>query len=297
MVTVSVVIPTYNRANVLPRAIDSVLEQTHDDFEVIVVDDGSTDNTEEIVKTYADDRVRYIPFDSNKGANAARNEGIRQANGEYISFLDSDDEFTETHIEKVLSVLVEADPAVKGVYTAQITVQDDKTQYSNSASQVLSDPDQVIEGYPANGFSSFTFSQDVFNSVGLLDESLGAFQDREFLIRYLCDYTFLPVPYILVIYHIHGDRISSDPTRKLSALENMVSKHEEKVKSVNSAFLNYSRAHLYARSRNMSAARNHFFKASRNNATSLKYHAHMVSSLFGYTGYRFMQRIKKIAKQ
>jgi glycosyltransferase involved in cell wall biosynthesis len=67
MVTVSVVIPTYNRADVLPRAVDSVLEQTYENFEVIVVDDGSTDNTEDVVKSYADNRVCYISFDSNKG--------------------------------------------------------------------------------------------------------------------------------------------------------------------------------------------------------------------------------------
>jgi len=296
MVTVSVVIPTYNRADVLPRAVDSVLEQTYENFEVIVVDDGSTDNTEDVVKSYADNRVCYISFDSNKGANAARNEGIKQGNGEYISFLDSDDEFTKNHIKKVLSVLSDTDPSIKGAYTTQITVQNHKERFLSSASQVLSDPAQVIEEYLANGFSSFTFHQDVFDQVGLLDENLKAFQDMEFLIRYLDHYNLLPIPDPLVMYHTQEDRISSDPSRKLSALEYLVTKHKEKIKSSNDAFLHYSRGHLYAKDRNISAARRHFFTASKGNIKSLKYHLHTISILFGYGGYKFTQYLKRKIK-
>lgn len=98
---VSVVIPTYNRAHVLNRAIRSVLGQTYQHFEIIVVDDGSTDNTEQVVKAIADDRVRYIRHETNKGtAAAARNTGIRQACGEFIGFVDSDDEWLPGKLQK-----------------------------------------------------------------------------------------------------------------------------------------------------------------------------------------------------
>jgi len=91
---VSVIIPTYNRAHLIGRAIQSVLNQTYQDFELIVVDDGSTDNTNEVIKEFSqkDKRILYIKHDKNKGGSAARNTGIKAARGEYIAFQDSDDE-------------------------------------------------------------------------------------------------------------------------------------------------------------------------------------------------------------
>ena len=90
--TVSVIIPTYNRAHLLPRALESVLAQTFEDLEVLVVDDGSTDGTEAVVTGY-DDRVRYLRQPQNAGVSAARNRGLREARGEFVAFLDSDDEW------------------------------------------------------------------------------------------------------------------------------------------------------------------------------------------------------------
>ena len=84
--TVSVIIPTYNRAHFVGRAIKSVLNQTYQDFEIIVVDDGSTDNTEEVVWGLKDERIRYIRHETNRGGAAARNSGIEAAQAEYIWF-------------------------------------------------------------------------------------------------------------------------------------------------------------------------------------------------------------------
>ncbi len=98
--TVSVIIPTYNRANLVSRAIKSVLNQTYQDFEIIVVDDCSEDNTEEIVKSFNDSRIRYIKHKKNKGGSAARNTGIKRARGKYIAFLDDDDEWLPSKLEK-----------------------------------------------------------------------------------------------------------------------------------------------------------------------------------------------------
>src|SRR4051794_36269759 len=88
---VSVVIPAFNRAFILPEALDSVLAQTFKDFELIVVDDGSTDDTEEVLRPYVERRgVRFLP-QANQGPAAARNRGIEAARGKYVAFLDSDD--------------------------------------------------------------------------------------------------------------------------------------------------------------------------------------------------------------
>jgi glycosyltransferase involved in cell wall biosynthesis len=113
---VSVVIPAYNRSGVLRQAIDSVLAQTHSDLEVIVVDDGSTDDTAALVAEYDDDRVRYVGHERNRGRSAARNTGIEASNGEYIAFLDSDDRWLPHKLERQLDRLSECSDEWVGVY-------------------------------------------------------------------------------------------------------------------------------------------------------------------------------------
>lgn len=100
----SIIIPTYNRAHFLPKAIESVLEQTYSNWELIIIDDGSTDNTLDVVENYADERIKYI-YQENAERSAARNNGIRHANGEYICFLDSDDYFLKNRLTNLDSFI------------------------------------------------------------------------------------------------------------------------------------------------------------------------------------------------
>lgn len=100
----SVIIPTYNRANFISKTIHSVLEQTYPDFEVIIVDDGSTDNTEEVVMSIKDDRIRYYKKE-NEERGAARNFGARLAVGDYINFFDSDDLAYSNHLETAYNIV------------------------------------------------------------------------------------------------------------------------------------------------------------------------------------------------
>ncbi len=100
--TVSIVTATYNRAGILPRAIDSVMRQTHRDWELIVVDDGSTDNTGEILAGYVDERIRVYRHDRNRGATAAKNTGLDHLRGEWFTILDSDDEMVPEALEVML---------------------------------------------------------------------------------------------------------------------------------------------------------------------------------------------------
>lgn len=96
---ISVVIPTYNREKVVGRAIRSVLNQTYGIYEILVVDDGSTDQTQSVVEQIADGKIRYIKLEQNHGAGYARNVGIRESKSEYIAFLDSDDEWKRFKLE------------------------------------------------------------------------------------------------------------------------------------------------------------------------------------------------------
>lgn len=100
----SIILPTYNRAHFLPKAIESVLKQTFEDWELIIVDDGSTDNTKEVVAKYQDSRIRYF-FQENQERSAARNNGIISSKGEFICFLDSDDYFLPEKLNTYYQVL------------------------------------------------------------------------------------------------------------------------------------------------------------------------------------------------
>lgn len=106
---VSVIIPTYNRERTISRAIESVIGQTYHNWELIIIDDASTDNTDEIVKEYLrnDERIQYIKGKRNKGANARRNQGIKRSKGEFVAFLDSDNYWDKTKLEKQIMLLQE----------------------------------------------------------------------------------------------------------------------------------------------------------------------------------------------
>lgn len=99
---ISVVIPTYNRAHYVCEAIDSVLAQTYKNIEIIAVDDGSTDNTKDIIQQYSS-RIKYI-YQNNAGPSAARNNGIKQSNGDLIAFLDSDDIWLAEKLERQVEI-------------------------------------------------------------------------------------------------------------------------------------------------------------------------------------------------
>lgn len=122
MLKVSVIIPTYNRAHLIAEAIQSVLDQTFTDFEIIVVDDGSTDNTKDVVDRFTDPRIRYI-YQENQWAAIARNTGIEATSGEYLTFLDSDDVLTESALLRAVQVL-DTHPEVGFVYGQNYTIDE-----------------------------------------------------------------------------------------------------------------------------------------------------------------------------
>lgn len=115
----SIVVPTYNRAHLIAKAIDSVLAQTYTDWELLIVDDGSKDNTREVVTAYTDLRVKYI-YQQNAERSAARNNGIKQAQGTYICFLDSDDYYLPNRLKLLYTELEKRNFPVAAFYTGLV---------------------------------------------------------------------------------------------------------------------------------------------------------------------------------
>lgn len=210
---VTVVIPVHNRADLLPRAIDSVLAQTWQDFEIIVVDDGSTDKTQDVIASYGD-RVRCL-YQKNSGAASARNLGISQGKGHYVAFLDSDDEWLPDKLQRQL-VFCDNHPEYVLVFTDMREVVDNKIvsgAYLHSGGyRRINDSDC----YGALLDENFIFTptvivrRDILDNVGGFDCSLRICEDRDLWLRIAAQYPigFLDMP--LTIRHRHGSNLTTD---------------------------------------------------------------------------------------
>ena len=210
---VSIILPTYNRAYIIEKAIQSVLNQTYQDFELIIVDDGSTDNTEEIIKKLQekDKRIRYIKLETNKGAAAARNEGIKIAHGKYITFQDSDDEWLPEKLEKQMKIF-ETTPEDIIVYTGFWRIDGDEKTYipdiniSNREGYIHK---ELLKGNFV-GTPSILLKKETLEKVALFDECLQRCQDWDLVIRLSEYYNFKLIDEPLYTSHILTDSISAN---------------------------------------------------------------------------------------
>jgi glycosyltransferase involved in cell wall biosynthesis len=178
---ISVVIPTYNRASFLKEAIDSVLSQTFRDFELIVVDDGSTDETPELLLSYGN-KIKVIKK-ANKGPSAARNRGIKAAKGEWIAFLDSDDVWKPDKLEKQVQ-FIKDNPDIKICQTEEIWIRNGKRVNPRKKHEMHSGwiYEQCLPLCIVSP-SSVMIHRDVFEKVGFFDETMPACEDYDLWLR------------------------------------------------------------------------------------------------------------------
>ena len=182
--TVSVIIPVFNRAHLLGRTLDSVVAQSFEDFEVLVVDDGSDDDPAAVVESYQDPRLHYKRQPENKGVAAARNRGLREAKGEFIAFLDDDDEWFPDKLALQVDLLQHSSPDVGLVYTGVETVSDAGkiTRQVPSARGDLY-PELLVRNVFHGGGSNIMIRRNVIARVGYFDESLPAIEDYDYWLR------------------------------------------------------------------------------------------------------------------
>lgn len=187
---ISVVIPTHNRSNLLIRAINSVLNQTYNNIEIIVVSDGSTDETKSVVEEFMekDNRIRFIEYHPARGGNAARNMGIEAASGEYVAFLDDDDEWLPLKLQKQMD-LIRLRPNIGLIYTGvNIIYVKENVSYSFIGSKVGDLKNEILLDNCIGTTSSVLLEKKLFDQVGLFDEKLPALQDFDLWIR-ICQLT------------------------------------------------------------------------------------------------------------
>jgi glycosyltransferase involved in cell wall biosynthesis len=227
---VSVIIPTYNRANLVGKAIKSVLNQTYQNFEVIIVDDGSTDNTEDVVRGFPDKRVKYIKkYKKNKGISVARNLGIKVALGKYIALLDSDDEWLPEKLDKQIKVFKSEFPEVGVVYSNTLYIDESgkninrKLRNSKKAEGYIYE--DLLEKYCVGSPSSFLIKKECFDRVGLFDDLLSGQEDWDMWIRIAKYYKFTLIKIPLVKYWLHPNQISKNLEAKIITAKRILVKY------------------------------------------------------------------------
>jgi len=204
---VSVIIPTYNRESHLVEAIESVLDQSFQDFEVIIVDDGSTDGTAQIAEKYRNNLTYY--YQKNKGPAAARNFGIKQAHGTFIAFLDSDDLWLPKKLETQIN-LIKTNPQIRICYTDEIWIRNGVRVNQKKVHRKYSGwifprclPLCIISP------SSVIIHRDVLDKVGLFNEDLIVCEDYELWLRISALYPveFIKTP-LIIKRGGHADQLS-----------------------------------------------------------------------------------------
>ena len=296
---VSVIIPTYNRAPFIERAIHSVLQQTYNDLEVIVVDDASTDDTWDRVAALqnVDHRVCYIRHKTNQGAQVARNAGIQAARGEYIAFLDSDDEWLPQKLERQMAVFLKgADPLgvvycdMEMVYQNKRTTKEWRPHYRGAIYS------KILCGWSA-GTSTFVIKRDYLEKVGGFDENIHAYQEWDLCIRLarICEFDY--VPEVMVLYHQHDlPTISKDNLRGAWGFLNIVEKHRTEIMhecdtmALSKHYQSVGR--LFIRAGRLDMAKRLFLKSIQASPKNYRAILSLGGTLFGIKGFEFILSLK-----
>jgi len=199
MPTVTVIIPTYNRCNLMVDTINSVLAQNYKDFELLVIDDGSTDNTRQVISVISDSRIKYI-YKDNGGVSSARNLGLKNARGQFICFLDSDDLWPDNFLKTMTSRL-QQNPKYGAAYCIRtLLFEDGSTKPSYQKEFFFSG--QVTAQLFQKTFiqtSTICFRRETLEDI-FFDESLARGQDVDVWLRASTRIEFLFVPDIQIIY-------------------------------------------------------------------------------------------------
>ncbi len=208
---VSVVLTTYNRSNLLMRAIESVLNQTYENFECIVINDASTDDTVQVLRQISDKRVRYFSHKTNLHLSACRNTGIENATGELIAFLDDDDTWLPKKLDKQVALMQGMDPELGLVYCwTDVFLKDRKIRENHPILRGRIFP-QTLAGQPIGNGSTLLIPATVVKNLGGFDESLRRGIDGDFIRRVCHQYKVDFVPEVLVYYYVgHPDRITTE---------------------------------------------------------------------------------------
>jgi len=292
---VSIILPTFNRATTIKKSIDSVLNQTYKNFELIIIDDGSTDNTRDLVKQYKDKRIKYIHYKENKGASYARNLGIKKAKYDLIAFQDSDDKWTKYMLRKLVNSIKDNE-STNVVYTDMLRVK------KNGEKIYWHSPD-VVKGKIINeenndyqvaniGLITILSKKFCIEKIGGFDIELKKFIDLDFFIRLAKEYKMYHIKEPLALYY-ENEGISTNYYNGYKAREYLLKKYTKYFKK-NRKFIadqNYKICFFLLKAGLYSKARSYCKKAVNYNNFNIKFR--LVNLLLKYFPGLFRKFYKK----
>lgn len=224
MPLISVVIPVFNGQNTIKETVESVLCQTFQDYELIIINDGSTDSTVEVILSISDPRIKLFNY-PNAGLSASRNRGVTHAKGEYISFIDADDLWTPDKLEKQLNKLQENPQAVLAYSWTDYINESSKFLYSGSHITANGNVYEklLLTNFLENG-SNPLIRRQVLTEVGGFDESLSAAEDWDMWLKLAIRYEFAAVPSTQILYRVSTRSMSSNVLKQERASLQVIEK-------------------------------------------------------------------------
>lgn len=233
---ISVIIPTFNRAEILPRAINSIISQTFKDWELFVIDDFSNDNTFEVVNSYSlkDKRIKYYRLEKNSGPNVARNKGLSLAQAEIISFLDSDDEMNPENLKSQIEKFKSTND-IALCYVGVDYYQGNKL-VSEVHPRVRGDLENFLfknlKGLGSSN-SGFAARKEVIRKISGFDESLASQQDLDLFVRVARFYHIDFIDSCNTKVYLHSDnRISDNQQSVIRGEVQFLEKHELRIREL-----------------------------------------------------------------
>jgi glycosyltransferase involved in cell wall biosynthesis len=295
MPNVSVIIPTHNRAAYLKAAIASVLNQTFQDFEILIVDDGSSDTTPDVVKSFDDDRIQYVRHPKSRGGAAARNTGIGHCRGEYVAFLDDDDEWFADKLARQMVLLLASPPEVGCIYTGYVCV--DRVSGKEIAQKIPTNrgdlSKELLTANCLGGTSSVLLKRACFKQVGVFDQNLPSFQDHDLWIRISKSFHFDYIGEPLLRYYVHRKQIWSDLEAVNRGMDLMLEKYGDS-RSFRK-FLSYQYLSLgvsYCYKRNLKAGRRAYLQAMQLYPYEVRHYFNLCLTLLGPAGFANLKHAK-----
>lgn len=245
-ILVSVIIPTFNRAQCIKRAILSIFNQKYTDLEIIVVNDGSKDNTSEIISSLQDRRLRLICHETNKGLAAARNTGINNAEGKFITFLDDDDEWLPEKINKQLNIFEEKQEEIGLVFTNGYSEAEKRSIINRTNSGIIYNP-MVNKFFPLRILitppSSWMLPAKIIKSIGYFDESMHSYwDDGDFFVRLANKHPVYFLNEDLVIWHLQEKHVNMISPNLIRGKEVFLQKNIEFLKKDKEYLFRFYRA-------------------------------------------------------
>jgi len=283
---ISCITPTFNRAHLLKNAIESTLAQTYLHWEMIIVDDGSTDNTKEIATAYCqkDNRIKYFK-NIGKGANAARNYGIRQSKGQYIVFLDDDDEHLPHRFESQLNAVKKS--SSKFILSGYMVV-DHKTR------KILSRFDQGLHGMGAGIGIRWIVERELLFKAGLFDETMPSLHEVELSYRIAKYEIFANHRDIVAVVLNNTTSSISKGIKGLKGKLLVVEKHKDKMHPLEAAWWYYTIGSDYYRLNDLQKALKYLIMAAALDSRGIYRIAYQYSRIFFNLGRPFNKINNKI---